>query len=262
LRRRVISTPLATARLARWFLSVATPVYGQIAATMIDSMRNETIVRSASAADLFDIQPRGLTAAIERALRNEDHEYAETRWSDALTTEAEHWGGARFGRRRVFTRSIAVALPPDQAFAPIRRIGGRTGWYSGNWFWFLRGLLDTMRGGVGLRRGRRDPDDLRVGDTIDFWRVERLERNRRLLLRAEMKIPGRLWLQFELEDNRGRTLVQQTTIFDPAGYLGNAYWYALYPVHRSIFAGMLTGIERAIHARAPCSRSGCPGPIL
>lgn len=247
LRRTVIATPLATPFLSRWFLSIATPVYGQIAATMVDSMRNETTVRSNLADKLFDTRPRGLHEAIERALRNEDHEYAETRWSDALPTEVEHWGGASVGHRRVFTRSVRVDWQPRQAFAPIQRIGGPTGWYYWNWFWSLRGLVDMARGGVGLRRGRRDPSDLRVGDTVDFWRVERFEPDRLLRLRAEMKIPGRLWLQFEVDPKHHRTQVRQTTIFDAAGYVGLAYWYTFYPLHRRIFAGMLAGIERAMH---------------
>jgi uncharacterized protein YbjT (DUF2867 family) len=245
LRRTVIATPLATPRLSRWFLSIATPVYGPIAASMVDSMRNETMVHGNLADELFDARPRGMREAIERALRNEDHAYAETRWSDALPTEVDRWGGAAVGRRRVFTRSLSVARPPDEAFAPIKRIGGPTGWYYANWFWLLRGLLDTLRGGVGLRRGRRDPTDLRVGDAVDFWRVERLVPGRLLRLKAEMKIPGRLWLQFEVNGGHS-THVRQTTIFDPAGFVGLAYWYALYPLHRLVFAGMLAGIGRAL----------------
>jgi hypothetical protein len=248
LRRTVIPTSLATPRLTRWFLSIATPVYGQIATTMVDSMRNETTVRSNLATELFATRPRGLHEAIERALRNEDHEYAETRWSDAIPTEVDHWGGASFGHRRVVTRSLQGDWQAGEAFAPIQRIGGSTGWYYRNWFWWLRGLLDMARGGVGLRRGRRDPIDLRVGDTVDFWRVERFEPDRLLRLNAEMKIPGRLWLQFEVDSQQERRQVRQTTIFDAAGYLGLAYWYTLYPLHRRVFAGMLAGMERAMRS--------------
>jgi uncharacterized protein YbjT (DUF2867 family) len=255
LRRRVVATPLATPRLSRWFLSIATPVYGQIAASMVDSMRNETTAHSSLADELFESRPRGLPEAIERALHNEDQQYAETRWSDALPTDVDRWGGANVGHRRVFTRSLRVAQPPPQAFAPIQRIGGRTGWYYANWFWLLRGLLDTVRGGVGLRRGRRDPTDLRIGDAVDFWRVERLERNRLLRLKAEMKIPGRLWLQFEVDRQHHSTRVRQTTIFDAAGFVGLVYWYALYPLHRRVFVGMLDGIERAMRRNPAVPRS-------
>jgi hypothetical protein len=144
---------------------------------------------------------------------------------------------------------IQVRHPPAEAFEPIKRIGGHTGWYASDWFWRLRGLLDTLRGGVGLRRGRRDAVDLRVGDTVDFWRVERLERERVLRLAAEMKIPGRLWLQFEVDpDGHGGTQIRQTTVFDPAGYVGLAYWHVLTPVHHVVFGRMLRGIGRAVEA--------------
>ena len=194
--------------------------------------------------------PRGLPEAIERVLRNEDKQYAETRWSDARPTDTDRCGGASVAQRQVFSRSLSVACQPHDAFAPIQRIGGPTGWYSANWFWLLRGLLDTARGGVGLRRGRRDATDLRVGDTVDFWRVELFERDRLLRLKAEMKIPGRLWLQFEADRQHHTTQVRQTTIFDPAGLVGLAYWYTLYPLHRWVFAHMLNGIVRAMRPTA------------
>jgi hypothetical protein len=157
---------------------------------------------------------------------------------------------------------VSVAGPPEDAFAPIQRIGGTTGWYSANWFWRLRGLLDTLRGGVGLRRGRRDPNDLRVGDTVDFWRVEGLVPGRLLRLAAEMKIPGRLWLQFEVDPMDHRSVVRQTTIFDPAGYVGLAYWYLLYPIHHRVFSRMLRGVQRAVRpeATAPRTRPTVPEP--
>jgi uncharacterized protein YbjT (DUF2867 family) len=252
LRRKVVTTRLATQRLSRWFLSIATPVYGPIAASMLESMRNETTVHNTLADQLFETRPRGLPEAIKRALRNEDKQYAETRWSDALPTDVDHWGGASVGQRRVFTRSLRVAWQPHDAFAPIQRIGGTTGWYAANWFWLLRGLLDTLRGGVGLRRGRRDATDLRIGDTVDFWRVERFEPDRLLRLKAEMKIPGRLWLQFEVDRQHHSTQVRQTTIFDAAGLVGLAYWYTLYPLHRWVFARTLAGIERAMRPGPEC----------
>jgi uncharacterized protein YbjT (DUF2867 family) len=246
LRRRVVRIPLITPRASRVLLGLLTPVYGRIAAAMVESLRNETIVTSPAADAPFAVRGRGLSAAIERALVNEDQEFAETRWSDALPQEAPlRWGGLAFGRRLVSSRVVRVGRTPDQAFAPIQRIGGTTGWYASNWFWRLRGLLDTLRGGVGLRRGRRDPYYLRVGDTVDFWRVERLEPGRLLRLAAEMKIPGRLWLQFEVDAAEHESLLRQTTVFDPAGYVGLGYWYLLYPIHHGVFSRMLRGIQRA-----------------
>jgi len=145
----------------------------------------------------------------------------------------------------VSSRAVRVRVRADEAFAPIQRIGGPTGWYGVDWFWSMRGLLDGLHGGNGLRRGRRDPEQLRIGDAIDFWRVERLEPGRRLLLAAEMRIPGRLWLQFDVEDDDGSAEIRQTTVFDPAGYVGLLYWYLFYPVHHGIFGAMLRGLRRA-----------------
>jgi len=152
----------------------------------------------------------------------------------------------------VDSRSVQVSAPPAAAFAPVREIGGANGWYYANFLWRLRGWMDLLAGGVGLRRGRRDPHTPAPRDALDFWRVEAFEPDRRLRLAAEMKVPGRAWLQFEVEGNGpGReqeesSVLRQTAIFDPAGLAGLLYWYALYPVHRWIFAGML----RAIAARA------------
>jgi uncharacterized protein YbjT (DUF2867 family) len=245
LHRPVVPMPLITPRSSRLLLGLLTPVYGRVAAAMVESLRNETIVRTPTARVAFAIRPRGLSAAIERALVNEDREFAETRWSDALPQQPPlRWGGLAFGRRLVSSRVMRVCRGPDEAFTPIQHIGGSSGWYAANWFWRLRGLLDTLRGGVGLRRGRRDPRDLRPGDTIDFWRVERFEKGRLMRLVAEMKIPGRLWLQFEVDPTERDSLVRQTTVFDPAGYVGLAYWYLLYPVHRRVFGAMMRGIRR------------------
>jgi len=136
-------------------------------------------------------------------------------------------------------------LPPAKAFAPIRRIGGETGWYFADGLWKLRGAIDLLIGGVGLRRGRRDPDQIRVGDTVDCWRVEQSEPNRRLRLQAEMRLPGRAWLEFEVEPKGEGSQIRQTAEFDPVGLAGLGYWYLIYPLHQIVFAGMLRGIVRA-----------------
>jgi hypothetical protein len=238
--------PVVSARAARAFLPVMIPGYGRIAASMVESLRNETVVQDRAAREVFSIEPRGLAEAINHALAAEDREFAELRWSDAIASDvAIRWGGVPFGRRMVSSRVVRVPARGVDAFAPIQRIGGPTGWYGADWFWRLRGLLDRLRGGVGLRRGRRHPHQLQPGDTIDFWRVERLDPGRRLLLAAEMRIPGRLWLQFDVEDRDRGAEIRQTTVFDPAGYIGRLYWYLLYPVHRGVFGAMLRGIRRA-----------------
>ena len=130
-------------------------------------------------------------------------------------------------------------------------IGGETGWYAWNSLWRLRGLLDLLAGGVGLRRGRTSPTTLRVGDTVDFWRVEALDPDRRLRLVAEMKLPGRAWLEFEVTGDGESSTIRQTAIFDPVGLHGRAYWYALYPLHQLVFGGMLRGIASAAIQERP-----------
>jgi uncharacterized protein YbjT (DUF2867 family) len=246
LRRAVIRVPLATPRISGLWLSVVTPVYASIGRELIETLRNDTLVGDGAARGAFPIRPRGFRQAIERALANEDREFAETRWSDALSAHpGRNWGGVRLGQRAVASRRIRVAASPEQTFAPIQRIGGETGWYYANGFWRLRGLLDQVVGGVGLRRGRRDPVRLAVGDTLDFWRVEAFEQDRLLRLSAEMKSPGRIWLQFEVDGDEAGATLCQTAIFDPHGLVGLAYWYALYPVHYLIFEGMLRRIGQA-----------------
>jgi hypothetical protein len=152
----------------------------------------------------------------------------------------------QFGSRLVDSRVVNVAATAAAAFKPILRIGGHTGWYAWNWLWQLRGFLDLLSGGTGLRRGRRSPTALRIGDTVDFWRVEKLEQNHLLRLVAEMRLPGRAWLEFEVTSGDGSlTTIRQTAIFDPVGLFGRAYWYALFPLHQLVFGGMLRGIAQA-----------------
>lgn len=247
LRRVMISVPVLTPRLSSLWLGLVTPIYARVGRKLIDSLRNPTLVKNPSALETFPIRPRGLREAIERASRNEDQEFAESRWSDALSSAGpQHsWGGVRLGTRIVDSRTAEVSAPPQLAFQPIRRIGGSNGWYFANLLWRIRGVLDLLVGGVGLRRGRRDPEDLTVGDTLDFWRVEAFEPDRRLRLQAEMKLPGRAWLEFEVVGDSPRSIIRQTAVFDPRGLSGLVYWYALYPIHRWIFSGMLRRIAAA-----------------
>jgi hypothetical protein len=243
----MISVPVLTPRLSSLWLGLVTPVYARVGRKLIDSIRNKTVVNDPSALTLFSIKPMGLGEMIHRAIENEDSEFAMTRWSDALSSSGldESWGGVRFGNRIVDSREAMTEASPEAAFRLIRRIGGQNGWYFGDWLWVFRGFLDLLLGGVGLRRGRRDPESLVVGDAVDFWRVEDIEPDRRLRLRAEMKLPGRAWLEFEILRRGSKTLIRQTAIFDPIGLAGLAYWYILYPVHKLIFAGMLRRIKEA-----------------
>ena len=248
LRRWMIPVPVLSPRLSSLWLGLVTPVYARVGRELVDSLRNETIVRDRSADAQFSVRPLGYREALKRALANEDREFAETRWSDAFSSLriAPQWGGATFGRRIVDSRTVHVCFSPPMAFRPIERLGGKTGWYYGNWLWRIRGLLDLLFGGAGMRRGRRDPDRLLAGDTLDFWRVEEIQTDSLLRLAAEMRLPGRAWLQFEVEPDGSGSVVHQTAIFDPAGVLGQLYWYLLYPVHQFVFAGMLRGIVRAM----------------
>jgi uncharacterized protein YbjT (DUF2867 family) len=248
LRRLIVPVPVLTPWLSSLWLGLVTPVYARVGRKLIDSLRNETVVTSARARTLFPaIRPRGMREALERARANEDREFAETRWSDAQSSlgSARPWGGAVSGSRLVDTRALPVAAPADASFGAIARIGGDVGWYYADWLWRLRGAIDLLVGGAGMRRGRRDPEALFPGDPLDFWRVEAVERDRLLRLRAEMKVPGRAWLQFEVLGQGQRSVIRQTALFEPRGLAGLAYWYALYPIHNLIFAGMLRRIAEA-----------------
>lgn len=148
-----------------------------------------------------------------------------------------------------FSESVHVDSPPATAFALIRRIGGDTGWYYGNWLWRVRGWMDLAIGGAGLRRGRPDPDRLAIGDAVDCMRVEAIESNRLLRFAFEMRVPGCGWLQFEVEPNRSGSIIRQTAVFEPRGFVGRAYWYLIYPVHAIIFRGMIRSIAERSKAK-------------
>lgn len=253
LRRVMVRVPVLTPYLSSLWLGLVTPIYARVGRKLIDGIRHATVVHDPSAREVFGIEPMGVREAIAAALRNEDRELAQTHWADAVSSAGQRqgYGGMRLGSRLVDARVARVAAPAEAAFAVVERIGGAAGWYYGNWLWKVRGWLDLLAGGVGLRRGRRDPERLRVGDRLDFWRVEALEPGRRLRLAAEMRLPGRAWLEFEVKgegegdgDGEGCT-IHQTAIFDPGGLSGLAYWYALWPLHQFVFAGMLRGIARA-----------------
>jgi hypothetical protein len=262
LKRWLISVPVLTPRLSSLWLGLVTPVYARVGRKLVDSLRNPTVVKDRTALDEFSVKPRGLPEAIERALTNEDHELTQTRWSDALSSArgARSWGGVRFGNRIIDTRATHAAASPANSFTPIRRIGGEQGWYFTDFLWTLRGWIDLVSGGIGSRRGRRDPDQLRVGDVLDWWRVEEYEPEQKLRLLAEMKVPGRAWLELEVEPDGNGSLVRQTAIFDPVGLWGLAYWYALYPVHVIIFRGMLSRIVAAAELQQRTNAAGSVAP--
>ena len=201
MRRLIIPLPVLSTWLSSLWLGFVTPLYARVGRKLIDSVRHYTLVHSSRAQELFSVHPMSLSEAIARALANEDSAFAQTRWCDALSSAVEEkkWGGVTFGSRLVDSRSQQLSCAAGAAFAPIERIGGDKGWYYGNGLWRLRGFVDLLLGGPGLRRGRRDPQHVLPGDALDFWRVEQIEPGQLLRLRAEMKLPGRAWLQFEVE---------------------------------------------------------------
>ncbi len=249
LRRWLLSVPVLTPRLSSHWVNLVTPIPASIARPLIDGLRNEVIVRDDSARELFpQIEPMDYPSAVALALADLEAHHIETSWSDALVTSQgdvvpvvlSTQEGMIIERRQQF-----VPAAPAIVFKMISRLGGQTGWLYLNWVWRVRGWIDRLIGGVGLRRGRRDPESIRMGDVIDFWRVEAVEADKRLLLRAEMKLPGRAWLQFETHSYPGeQTRLVQTTFFASKGLFGLAYWYLLYPIHRLIFAGMIRNLAQ------------------
>ena len=259
----MIPVPFLTPYLSSLWLGLVTPVYARIGQKLINSIRHPTLVQDPSALTVFAVRPLGVEEAVRRAILHEEEAFSSSRWSDALSSAGaiRTWGGVRFGTRLVDTRTVRVSSTPAEAFRPIQRIGGLTGWYKWNSLWRLRGFLDLLVGGVGLRRGRAHAERLRVGDTVDFWRVEGLEPGRFLRLAAEMKLPGRAWLEFEVTEDGTGSLIRQTAVFDPVGFWGQAYWYLLYPFHQVLFPGML---RRIAELSSPPQRRKNPdsGPRL
>ena len=247
LRRLLIPVPLLTPRLSSLWLDLTTPVYARVGRELIDGLRTATVVNDNAARSAFRVRPLGLRDAIARALEEEDAAFAAGPWSEAALRVGTvlRSGGVRIRTRLVYSCAVDVPAAPAAAFAPIRRLGGDNGWYYGAWMWRLRGFADRLFGGVGMNRGRRDGEHLAAGDVVDCWRVEACEPNLRLRLAAEMKLPGRAWLQFDVtpRDGAGST-VRQTAVFDAAGLLGRCYWHMLYPIHVVLFRGLLRSIAK------------------
>ena len=242
-RVRIVTVPLLTPRLSAYWLNLVTAVPMSIAFPLVEGLRNDVVCRETSIRALL---PRDLVPfreAVRLALRPEEGPSVVSRWTGASTAAAaEPW--AETSPLLSDRREVETALSPEALFDRVRRIGGANGWYFADALWALRGALDRLVGGVGMRRGRRDPVDLRVGDAVDFWRVERFEEGRRLRLRAEMKLPGQARLTFEVEPRERGSLLRQTAEFHPDGLAGRGYWYALLPVHELIFRGMAERIAR------------------
>lgn len=256
LKRWLVPVPVLTPRLSSYWVNLVTPIPASIARPLIEGLHNENVVKDPAARELFpQIQPMNYRAAVERALARLQASRIETTWFDALSTSAGRVAPVTLTTHEgmiLETRQRVVDATPAEVFTVFSGIGGPRGWFYMNWAWKIRGALDRILGGVGLRRGRRDPDDLRRGDALDFWRVEAVESGHLLRLRAEMKVPGKAWLQFQTATrDDGKAVLSQTAFFAPKGLAGWLYWYGLYPLHGLIFSGLIDQIaKRAAGLRA------------
>jgi uncharacterized protein YbjT (DUF2867 family) len=256
LKRWMAPVPVLTPRLSSYWVNLVTPIPAAIARPLIDGLRNENIVHEPQALQLFpEIQPVGYRTSVERALSRLQASRIETIWSDALSTSQGPVPPVILTTQEGMIleyRQREVTASAGEVFNTFTGLGGQRGWFFMNWAWEVRGFIDRMLGGVGLRRGRRDPDELRVGEALDFWRVEAVEPGRLLRLRAEMKVPGQAWLQFKVTPREGgKSLLSQTAFFAPKGLMGWLYWYGLYPIHGLIFSGLIDRIaQRAVEVNS------------
>ncbi|CAN5487983.1 SDR family oxidoreductase [soil metagenome] len=246
-RRWVIPVPVLTPRLSSLWIQFVTPIDRRIARPLAEGLRNRVVCRNDDAARLMPQRLLGVREAIAAALTQLDQADVETMWSGAGEMPGDpNWSGGT-----VFTdrRTIQINASAQAVFAAICRVGGGNGWYAADWLWRVRGAMDRLIGGPGLRRGRRDPNRIAFGEALDFWRVIGVEADRLLRLRAEMKLPGEAVLEFEIQAGESpahaaSVCLVQTARFRPRGLLGLLYWYAVLPLHGIVFKGMLQGIRR------------------
>ena len=245
-RRWIIPVPVLSPGLSSLWIGLATPLPVAIARPLVDSLEHEVVVHDPTAAERFDVDLIEFRRSVELAVDVADGLRAPTRWSDAeassparpMASDPAWSGGTLFEDRRELETSAAA----EDVYWAFSRVGGDVGYYGFSWAWRVRGLIDTVVGGVGLRRGRRHPTDIRPGDAIDFWRVANVEVGHRLELAAEMKLPGTAWLVWTVEPTDGGSVLTQEAFFEPRGLFGRLYWWALLPFHGPIFGQMLKRI--------------------
>jgi len=255
LKRFLIPTPFYAPRLSAFWIHMVTPIHWRIVLPLIEGLRAKLIVHDDLAKKLFpQIKPLDFQTATYLALRRVKIDRVETSWSDALVTTAGDVKPYTFTVEEglmIEKRQIMVELPPEPIFRAYTGLGGDRGWLYMDWAWVIRGWLDKLVGGVGLRRGRRHPDEIWTGESLDFWRVEEIKPNRLMRLRAEMKVPGDAWLQFEsLPQEDGKTLLRVSAYFDVHGVMGLLYWYSMYPFHKFIFDGLTNRLASRAHVLA------------
>ena len=245
-RRWVIPVPILTPRLSSYWIHLVTPLSHDIAKPLAEGLKNSVVCREDRITYLIPQELLSVRDSIRAALsKMKDHD-VETSWSMAGPIAGDpDWAGGKVFRD---TRRVTVEAPDWAVFRAVCRLGGAHGWYRADWLWMIRGWLDLLVGGPGLRRGRRHPDEVGYGEALDFWRVVEVEQDRKLALRAEMKLPGEAVLDFQIEPGpRGDCVLQQRALFRPRGLFGLAYWYAVAPFHHIVFGGMLKGIQEEAH---------------
>lgn len=252
--RIIVPVPVLSPWLSSHWVNIITPVPKAIAQPLIESLRNDAVAHEH---DIEDLVPRSrcpFDEAVRLALDRTQQAQVETRWSGAQWPGAPSgpmptdpaWSGGTVYRD---DRSLPLRADPAEVWRTIEGIGGERGWYSLPLAWSVRGLMDRLIGGVGLRRGRRDPNRLDVGDAVDFWRVEAVERPRLLRLRAEMKLPGEAWLEFSIDHDGTEPVLHQRALFLPHGLLGQLYWWSISPFHGVVFGSMIANIASADRRR-------------
>lgn len=260
-RRVIIPLPVLTPRLSSGWISLVTPVSYRIARPLAEGLRNRVVVTNDQVQRLMPHDALGVREAIRQALEQVRGNTVDTRWSVAGPVPGDpEWAG---GKVCTDERSIVVRAPAEEVFRAVCRIGGGHGWYAGDVLWRIRGWMDTLVGGPGLRRGRRDPEQVEFGETLDFWRVIGVERARSLSLLAEMKLPGTATLSFDIEtksDDAETTMLAMTARFRPKGFLGILYWYSVLPLHNLVFGGMLRGIKRKAERAVSKMQEAHPDP--
>ena len=255
-RRWVIPVPVLTPRLSSLWIHLVTPLSANIARPLAEGLRNRVVCRDDEAHRLMPQSLLTVREAIHAALGRVAEGEIETSWSDAGVIPGDpDWAG---GTTYVHREETEIDANPARVFKTICRIGGENGWYAADALWQIRGILDRVVGGPGLRRGRRSPDEINYGDALDFWRVTGIEPGQSISLRAEMKVPGVAMLEFELEPRNGTTHLAQIARFQPRGLLGILYWFAVMPLHGYVFRSMLRGIREAAEAGVAESKNGEP----
>ena len=255
LRRVIIPWRVPLPVLSVLWVDLVTPIPLELAKPLIEGMSTEVIVRSPRALNTFSVRPMPYREALALALQRMDADAVETTWASSMAGEVEGTSLGSHEGMLLERHQRVVNAPADEVFRAFCALGGENGWPAGNWMWQIRGAIDRLLGGVGMRHGRRHPPVLRVGDPVDFWRVEALEENHLLRLRAEMKSNGDAWLQFTVRPEGEGSRLEQIAFFEPHGLVGLAYWYAVLPFHLFVFPGMINTIKRRAEAAAAALRS-------